>query len=135
MINSRLITDLTIDAQKQYWIFDSEVKKAGITYLVTSTLRDDECQEWLYAQGRTRPGNIITWTKDSKHKYGTAWDIAILNINTPSWTIKIDVNKNMIPDYEETADIGRRLGLIVGADFKDHNGKPRPDWPHYQLKD
>jgi peptidoglycan LD-endopeptidase CwlK len=135
MINSRLITDLIPVAQKKYWEFDSEMKKAGITYLVTSTLRDDECQEFIYSKGRTRPGNIVTWTKESKHKEGIAWDIVIMNNNTPSWDIKVDVNNNMVPDYIEVANIGRKIGLICGADFKDKSGKSRPDWPHLQLKE
>jgi peptidoglycan L-alanyl-D-glutamate endopeptidase CwlK len=38
-------------------------------------MRTDEEQEEMFAQGRTKPGRIVTWTLNSYHKSGKAFDI------------------------------------------------------------
>ena len=50
-------------------------KKRGLNVLVTETLRTQERQNELYAQGRTKAGRKVTWTKTSRHQSGLAWDI------------------------------------------------------------
>jgi len=90
----------------------------------------------------------ITWTLRSKHfpidrndilgqvhpdwvGMGLAFDIAIVKDGKPTWDIKVDVNKDEIPDYIEAANVGESVGLICGAKFF----KPaKPDYPHFQLK-
>ncbi|HEY5086933.1 MAG TPA: M15 family metallopeptidase, partial [Gemmatimonadaceae bacterium] len=37
--------------------------------------RTQSRQDFLYDQGRTRPGNVVTWTKSSKHTLGLAADV------------------------------------------------------------
>lgn len=118
MINSRSIKDLLPEAQDAYYEFEWKLQSENVKFLVTSTYRDQECQDWLYEQGRSRPGKIVTWTRNSRHTSRKAWDIVILNDKTPTWNIKVDVDKDMIPDYEEAAKIGRKMGLVVGMDFK-----------------
>ncbi len=39
--------------------------------------RDGARQDYLYAQGRTRPGPIVTWTRDSAHERGLAADLLV----------------------------------------------------------
>lgn len=91
--------------------------------------------------------NPITWTLNSRHlpieadsEWGKAfpefigkclaWDIVIMTGEKKvSWDLKVDVDKDSIPDYEEVAKIGEKLGLIVGARWE---GKKR-DWPHYEF--
>jgi peptidoglycan L-alanyl-D-glutamate endopeptidase CwlK len=46
----------------------------GLHPIVIETLRTQARQNWLYAQGRTRPGNKVTWTRHSKHQDGIAAD-------------------------------------------------------------
>jgi peptidoglycan L-alanyl-D-glutamate endopeptidase CwlK len=94
---------------------------------ITSTLRDQEMQDYLYEQGRSRPGNIVTWTRNSRHlPYGEtgksiAWDFVIIDTDSHLvWDVKADVNDNQKPDYLEAAEIARNLGLKPGADFKDY---------------
>lgn len=43
--------------------------------MITETYRTQERQDYLYAQGRTRAGTIITWTRKSRHTGRLAWDI------------------------------------------------------------
>ena len=45
-------------------------------FSVVQGIRTIEEQEKLYAQGRTQPGHIVTWTMKSKHLEGNAIDIA-----------------------------------------------------------
>lgn len=65
------------------WV--AAVKAAGFSLLVYETARTRERQEYLYAQGRTRPGPIITYTLDSCHRYGVAADWAPLVGGAISW--------------------------------------------------
>lgn len=46
----------------------------GYTVGVHETLRTPERQAWLFEQGRSRPGNIVTWTLNSNHLHGIALD-------------------------------------------------------------
>lgn len=44
---------------------------------VVETVRLQERQDWLFEQGRSRPGNIVTWTQNSAHTRGDAVDVLI----------------------------------------------------------
>ncbi len=39
--------------------------------------RTQSRQDYLYDQGRSRPGDVVTWTKSSKHTLGLAADVTI----------------------------------------------------------
>jgi peptidoglycan LD-endopeptidase CwlK len=53
----------------------------GITIKVISGLRTDEEQNDLYAQGRTKPGRIVTNARGgySNHNFGIAFDIGVFD--------------------------------------------------------
>ncbi|MGH7620057.1 MAG: hypothetical protein ACREPM_22815 [Gemmatimonadaceae bacterium] len=46
---------------------------------VAETVRSQTRQDALFAQGRTEPGNIVTWTQSSKHTQGRAVDLVLDN--------------------------------------------------------
>jgi peptidoglycan L-alanyl-D-glutamate endopeptidase CwlK len=80
----------------------------------------------------------VTWTLDSKHiidlddgnpdnDKSRAFDIAILKYGMPVWDLKVNVNKNDIPDYNEAGQIGESVGLKWGGRF------PKPDRSHFQI--
>ena len=48
----------------------------GITVAISETLRTAAEQDALYAQGRTKPGNIVTNAKGSSYKSQHQWGIA-----------------------------------------------------------
>lgn len=56
--------------------FLTAVRAAFPEYQVTvhETRRSPERQRWLFEQGRSRPGPIVTWTLDSNHLHGLAAD-------------------------------------------------------------
>ena len=61
--------------------------------------RDQARQDVLYAQGRTRPGPIVTWTRNSLHTEGRAADV------------RIDGSYDNLAAYERLAQVAREEGL------------------------
>ena len=60
MINSRSLDELLPPVKARVEQFLADAKNHGIDILVTSTYRDMESQDALYAQGRTTAGKIVT---------------------------------------------------------------------------
>ena len=52
------------------------IEISEVDFMVVEGLRTKQRQEELYAQGRTKPGKVVTWTMKSKHIDGLAVDIA-----------------------------------------------------------
>lgn len=76
MINSRKIEDLQLVPAAKCRAFVTACAKAGIDVIITSTYRDSESQNALYAQGRTAPGKKVTNVRggDSFHNWRVAFD-------------------------------------------------------------
>jgi peptidoglycan L-alanyl-D-glutamate endopeptidase CwlK len=100
------------------------------------TLRTIEEQNLLYAQGRTKPGKIVTNAKggQSVHNYGLAFDIVILldkngdgNFETASWDTKADNDNNGLTDWTIIARYLKSTGWSWGGDWKSF-----PDYPHFE---
>ena len=82
MVNSRDIKDLDPRTADLCRKFINACKKDGIDVLITSTHRDYESQNALYAQGRTLPGKKVTNAKGghSFHNFKCAFDfVPIVN--------------------------------------------------------
>ena len=95
----------------------------------TYTLRTFAEQNALYAQGRTKPGKIVTNARGglSYHNYGQAIDIVlIINDKEPSWDNKKDFDGDGKADWMEIVNIFKQYGWEWGGDwhFKDS--------PHFQ---
>lgn len=52
-------------------------REHGHEVRVTETFREQSRQDFLYAQGRTRPGPVVTWTRASNHTAGRAVDVVV----------------------------------------------------------
>lgn len=104
-------------------------KAAGLDIVFTQGLRSMAEQEAIYAQGRTKPGPIVSHAKpgQSYHNYGLAFDIAIVKDGRVTWDDKVDVDEDDVPDYVEVGEIGEQLGMEWGGRWK------RQDLPHFQL--
>ena len=111
MINSRNINDLHPYVAGLCRKFVSECKKAGIEVLITSTYRDKESQAAIYAQGRTKPGRIVTYAKpgQSWHNHRLAFDFVPLIGGKAAW--------NDTRLFKKCRAIGEALGL-EGLDFE-----------------
>lgn len=62
MVNSRSLSDLNPKVAALCSEFINSCKKQNIDIIITSTYRDSESQNALYAQGRTVIGNKVTNT-------------------------------------------------------------------------
>jgi peptidoglycan L-alanyl-D-glutamate endopeptidase CwlK len=93
--------------------------KAGIKDIfITETYRSQARQNYLYAQGRTRPGKIVTWTLKSNHTSRLAWDIAVA---PPKTLYDVDTLRKI-------GAIARILGITWGG-----NWARRIDRPHFEV--
>lgn len=82
MINSRSIDELTPETREKCKAFIAGCMLDGVDVIITSTYRDFESQAAIYAQGRTKPGAIVTKAKPgrSMHQYRVAFDfVPIVN--------------------------------------------------------
>lgn len=109
MINSRKIEDLLPVVAEKVRAFIDACDAEGIDLLVTSTYRDHESQNELYAQGRTKPGKIVTNAKggESFHNFQCAVDVVPLRNGKPVWSTSGEDGKlwNLI------GEIGESVGL------------------------
>lgn len=87
--------------------------------------RTQERQEELYEQGRTKPGQIVTKTKKSKHTEGKAVDIASLDENG-----NITYSPEDTSFWDKMGAIARSLGITWGGDWVSIK-----DRPHFQYKE
>lgn len=87
MINSRNIDDLHPKVRELCVRFIAECMVDGIDVLITSTYRDNESQDALYAQGRARAGAIVTRAHGgwSYHNYRLAFDFAPIVNGKVNW--------------------------------------------------
>lgn len=87
MINSRDINDLLPPVREKAKAFIAACALEGIDVILTSTYRDDESQQALYEQGRTKPGNKVTNARagESYHNYRCAFDFAPIKNGKIDW--------------------------------------------------
>ena len=103
-----------------------ECSSQGLHIKIGETLRTKEEQDALYAQGRTRPGQIVTNAPGSSyssyHQWGTAFDI-YRNDGQGAYNESGRF-------FERVGAIGMKLGLEWGGSWKSIVDKP-----HFQLPD
>ena len=92
------------------------------------TLRTFAEQNVLYAQGRTKPGKIVTNSRGglSYHNYGMAIDIVLIANGAASWDIGKDFDADGKADWMEVVSIFKQFGWEAGIDWKFR------DAPHFQ---
>jgi peptidoglycan L-alanyl-D-glutamate endopeptidase CwlK len=104
----------------------AEIKEKGVNPLLVETYRPQTRQNYLYAQGRTAPGNKITWTLNSIHTLRNAVDVipqrSVNGKMTAIWNSKDKETLKII-------SIMTKYGFEAGA-----NWSSSPDSPHFQIK-
>lgn len=112
----RDINELTPTAQKACRLFLKKCEEAGLNIFITETYRSQERQNELYAQGRTEPGQIVTWTLHSRHTSRRAWDIAVNGGNLYDMSV-----------IRKAGEIGQQLGITWGGIWSP------PDYAHFEV--
>lgn len=130
---SRKIEDLHPALQPICREFLRRCESAGLDILITCTYRSASEQDELYAQGRSKPGRIVTKAKGGKSSHnatkidGTpaslAFDVVPLVYGKPTWDEKH-------PHWQEAGRIGMELGL----NWYGRPGAPFREFPHFELK-
>ena len=116
MINSRKLEDLNPIVKPKVEKFIELCHADGIDILVTSTYRDAESQNALYAQGRTTPGKKVTNAKagQSWHNWRCAVDVVPLRNGKPVWGTTGEDGKL----WERVGQLGEKAGLEWAGRWK-----------------
>lgn len=116
MATIRDIKELLPVAQMACNLFLAECEKQGLKVFITETYRSQQRQNELYAQGRSKPGSIVTWTLSSRHTSRLAWDIATSGANLYDTSV-----------LKKTGQIALKLGITWGGEWT------TPDMPHFEV--
>lgn len=129
---SRKIEDLHPSLQPLCREFLAQSVHRDIDVIITCTYRSNAEQDELYAQGREKPGNIVTRAKagQSAHNFtidgkpaAKAFDVVPLVGGKAMWD-------SGHPSWQVLGDIGMNLGLnwygAPGSKFR--------EMPHFQLR-
>jgi peptidoglycan L-alanyl-D-glutamate endopeptidase CwlK len=120
--SERVIATLLPEVQPYAQALVMKSAASGIAIKVISGLRTYDEQNDLYAQGRTKPGKIVTNARGgySNHNFGIAFDIGVFEGSR-----YLDDS----PKYKAVGVLGVDLGLEWGG-----NWKTIQDEPHFQLR-
>ncbi len=126
MINSRSLDDLKPVVADKAKKLIALLASQGIDIIVTSTYRDFESQDVLYAQGRTTPGKIVTNAKSgmSFHNYRVAFDVVPVVGGKPVW----GTTGEDLKIWQKIGLAGKSLGLEWAGDWKTFK-----EFPHFQY--
>lgn len=116
----RDLSELTAAAQTACRLLFQECFKSGIDFIfITETYRSQARQNYLYEQGRTRPGQKVTWTLKSNHTSRRAWDIAVA---PPRNLYDISI-------LSKVGGIAKKLGIEWGGYWE----AGKYDAPHFEI--
>lgn len=95
--------------QRAWAEMDRLMDEAGYDAFLTCTHRSNDEQAALYAQGRTKPGRIVTRCKPGMSRHNSlpamAFDIGILVNGKCDWNTRSDA-------WKKAVEIGNSLGLV-----------------------
>lgn len=110
-------------------VVERAIQITTVDFIVVAGARTQAEQDALYAQGRTKPGPKVTWTRNSRHIGGYAVDLAPYVNGGIEWD-----NSGRMGLWPRLADAmksaARECGvqLIWGGDWV-----KTPDRPHFEL--
>jgi peptidoglycan L-alanyl-D-glutamate endopeptidase CwlK len=122
LINSRDIEALYPAVKEKAKELIELCKKEKIDLIITSTFRDNESQNRLYAQGRTIKGKKVTNAKggQSYHNYRVAFDVLPIVAGKAVWS------SNKL--WKKIGELGMSIGLEWGGNWQSIH-----DLPHFQY--
>jgi peptidoglycan LD-endopeptidase CwlK len=116
--------------------FIAECLASGIKIIITETFRSAAAQDADYAQGRTKPGKVITNAKAGQSAHNCmkdgkpaakAFDFAIQNGDgTLDWCAAD-------PVWLKAIEIGEHLGLVSGSTFSHMRDAPHMELPNWRM--
>jgi peptidoglycan L-alanyl-D-glutamate endopeptidase CwlK len=105
-----------------------------VDFVVVEGVRTPERQRELYAQGRTKPGKVVTWTLKSKHIDGLAVDLAPWVNGAVDWNdlAKFDAIAKAMMTAAKQLNTPIRWGANWDGDERPRE-KGEGDSPHFEL--
>ena len=123
MVNSRDTALLREDVEANVHIWLRLCEAEELPVLITQTVRDDEYQAYLYAQGRTRPGNVVTNSKRTTfHGAGLAVDFC-KNVKGQEYSDRTF--------FDRVIALAKQVGFSSGADWKSFPEKCHLQWDYH----
>lgn len=131
---SRKIDDLASDIKPLALKFITECQLAGIDIVIICTYRSPEEQAFLYAQGRTAPGRIVTWAKPGEsahnlsinHRFAArAFDAVPMTMGKIDWS----TTGNAGEIWRRMGRIGEKCGLMWAGNWP----PAKREFPHFYL--
>lgn len=113
------------------------LKISEVDFRVIEGVRTPERQKELYAQGRTKPGAIVTWTLNSNHfvSKATGYGHAVDLLPAPyDWKDKANFRAVAKAMLAAAKNVGVKIRW--GADWNMNNvleEKGETDFPHFEL--
>ncbi len=98
-----------------------ECNNKDLTLRIAQGYRTFAEQDALYAQGRTKPGPIVTKSRGglSNHNYGLSFDFCLLKKDgSISWSLTEDLNDDGNKDWMQIVGIFKANGYSWGGDWK-----------------
>lgn len=119
MVTSRRLEDLDPEVKEIAQEHIRLCRDAGIELLITSTWRDWEAQDALFAIGRTvhKERRRVTNARGGRswHNLRCAWDVVPLILGKCDW--KSRSKGNLTPFWFQIVTLGKQVGALAGADW------------------
>jgi peptidoglycan L-alanyl-D-glutamate endopeptidase CwlK len=129
---SRKLEDLHPDLRPlAEWLVE-ECRELDIDILITCTWRSHAEQDVLYAQGRSKPGKIVTYARggQSAHNFvldgkpaSKAFDVVPLIGGKPEWDAEH-------PVWQHVGELGESMGLEWAGRWKKFR-----EYAHFQMRE
>lgn len=99
----------------------------GVCIRITQGLRTYQQQDELFAQGRTKPGAVVTNARGghSNHNFGVAIDFVLL---VGGYDTHADKDCDNQADWMEVVEEAKKVGFAWGGDWKNFT-----DLPHFEM--
>lgn len=106
------------------------MSELGLTMIVTDGVRTQQEQQFLYAQGRTAPGKVVTEDDGVNHRsrhqvkadgFGHACDCVFLVDGQPSWDEKLP--------WRLYGEMLKSQNLVWGGDWASFRDLPHAELP------
>ena len=126
-INSRSIDDLHPAVARGCREFIRRMNQAGFPHVgISATFRDNEHQNWLFAQGRTRPGSIVTHAQggQSIHNFRLAFDF-FRNIQGQAFNDRTPEERRF---WDTAGQIWTKMGGVWGGNWTGFVDRPHCEY-------
>lgn len=123
----KILSTVNTDLQK---VVIRAIEISEVDFGVIQGNRTQQQQDELYAQGRTKPGQKVTWTRNSRHIGGYAVDLLPYLNGKAEWDNngKLGLWPKIAKAMKQAAD-ELNIPITWGGDWQ-----KTPDRPHFELK-